>query len=217
MLSDRIEPVVVFFMYVLLLFGALWNVTGWLSGLMYYTTSPMMMLLGLGVLLSVDKKHVAKIAIWFVITVAVTVGLEWLGQETGKIFGHYEYTDYLFPQITGVPVVIGISWAGVCLGAIGLLQRSRKFLPHSITTKITVTGLMMALFDVLLEPVAIKQGYWHWFDANPPLQNYLAWWIIGTLFSLPVYVILQNVKLSKLAFHSFLAQLIYFGIIVIFK
>jgi len=216
MLSDRLEPVIIFFMYVLLIFGAIWNVTGLFPNLMHYTTSPLMMILGLGVLLSVNKFLFPKLAFWFVITAAITIGLEWLGVETGKVFGQYDYTNYLYPQVMGVPIVIGISWAGVCLGAIGLLQRSRKVYLHSTTTKMLMTGFLMMLFDLLLEPVAIKMGYWHWYNATPPLQNYLGWWIIGSLFSWPVFIILKNVKFSKLAFHSFLAQLIYFGLIILF-
>lgn len=217
MLSDRYEPVVVFFTYFFLLFGALWNATGWFSGLMYYTTSPMMLILGLLTLLSVEKKFFVKISLWFIVTAFVTVALEWVGQETGKVFGSYAYSDFLFPQVFNVPIVIGISWAGVCLGAIGLLQRSRKILPHSTSTKMLLTGLLMAGFDLLLEPVAIKLSYWSWSGNFPPLQNFLAWAIIGSIFSLPVYLIMKNVRLTKLAFHTFLAQVIYFIIIIIAK
>jgi putative membrane protein len=42
---------------------------------------------------------------------------------------------------------------------------------------ILLAALLAVCFDLILEPVAVKLGYWYW-AHNIPLQNYLAWFVI---------------------------------------
>jgi putative membrane protein len=42
-----------------------------------------------------------------------------------------------------------------------------------------VTGLLVAGFDAVMEPVAIRLGYWTWASVGVPLQNHAAWFVIG--------------------------------------
>ena len=42
-----------------------------------------------------------------------------------------------------------------------------------------VAGLAAAAFDGLLEPVAVRLGYWVWSRPLVPLQNYAAWAVIA--------------------------------------
>jgi putative membrane protein len=41
----------------------------------------------------------------------------------------------------------------------------------------------MTFFDYLMEPAAIKLGYWVWQGSVIPFQNYLAWFVLGLLFA----------------------------------
>ena len=45
------------------------------------------------------------------------------------------------------------------------------------------TGAITVLFDYIMEPVAIRYDYWSWQGGAIPLQNYIAWFIIATLFA----------------------------------
>lgn len=203
-------------LYFLLFFGAIWNVTGLFSNLMGFLTAPMMISIGLLTLFSVPKSNLKAALVWFLATAILTIFVEWLGIKTGLIFGTYFYTEFLQPQIASVPVAIGVAWAGSCLGAIGFVQLFPKLNSLSTSVKALLTGFLMLLFDVFLEPVAIKLGYWSWSDLFPPLQNYVAWWIIGSLFAFGILKVLKENKLSSIAFHTFIAQLMYFGIIILF-
>jgi putative membrane protein len=40
-------------------------------------------------------------------------------------------------------------------------------------------ALLMVIYDILLEPVAIRLDMWSWETVTPPLQNYIAWFIIS--------------------------------------
>jgi putative membrane protein len=47
-----------------------------------------------------------------------------------------------------------------------------------------VAALVPTLLDVIIEPVAIQTGMWHWYGGTPPLQNYLSWYAVSWLLSL---------------------------------
>ncbi|MFC4586026.1 carotenoid biosynthesis protein [Sphaerisporangium corydalis] len=42
---------------------------------------------------------------------------EWVGIRTGLPFGGYAYTDILWPQVGGVPVIVALAWGGMGLAA----------------------------------------------------------------------------------------------------
>ena len=46
-----------------------------------------------------------------------------------------------------------------------------------------LTGLAMTAMDVLIEPVAIELTYWQWEAVAVPMENYLAWFVLSTLFA----------------------------------
>ncbi len=45
-----------------------------------------------------------------------------------------------------------------------------------------VAALVCTAYDVVLEPFATHaKGYWIWSAGEPPLQNYLAWFVVSAL------------------------------------
>ena len=40
-----------------------------------------------------------------------------------------------------------------------------------------------ALMDILIEPVAIELTFWQWEAVAVPFENYLAWFVLSTLFA----------------------------------
>jgi putative membrane protein len=153
-----------------------------------------------------------KLILWFLITYIFTFITEVVGVKTGIVFGNYLYGSTLGLKVFGVPLIIGLNWVFVILGAITLSQKvtSDKNLVAFITALIAVA------FDIVLEPVAIKLDYWDWQNGTIPLQNYLAWFaisfIIAWLFNkmnlhiktdLPkIYLIVQTIFFFSLLIFS---------------
>jgi len=119
--------------------------------------------------------------LWFAGASVATFLVEVLGVATGAIFGPYHYLDVLGFSLAGVPLIIGLNWV---LAVWGIHSAIRAVFPGwSRWALALLTGVGCILFDIVLEPVAIKLGYWVWHDGTIPLQNYLAWGIIGTSVS----------------------------------
>jgi len=76
---------------------------------------------------------------------------------------------------------------------------------------IVVDGATLAvLFDYLMEPVAIKLGYWQWLDKGEiPLYNYICWFIISMIL-LYIFHRLTFGKQNKFAVNLLLIQAMFF-------
>lgn len=120
-----------------------------------------------------------KLIVWFFLTYVLTFILEVIGVKTGLIFGNYIYGSTLGLKVLSVPLIIGLNWVFVILGGISIAQKvtSDKNLSALITAMVAV------VFDLILEPVAIKLDYWTWQNGKIPLQNYMAWFVISFFFA----------------------------------
>ncbi|GAA5533611.1 carotenoid biosynthesis protein [Deinococcus aluminii] len=104
----------------------------------------------------------------------VGLGVEVLGSRTGWPFGAYSYAAAPAPTLLGVPLIVPLGWFALTLSA-ALLAGGRAWL----------AGLLLAAWDVGLEPLMTAEGYWRWNDPAPlwagaPVQNFLGWWAVGT-------------------------------------
>ncbi len=113
---------------------------------------------------------------WLMAALACGLGLsaEVIGTRTGFPFGVYSYATAPEPLILGVPLMVPLGWFALTLSGL-LLSGGRAWL----------AGLLLALWDVGLEPLMTAQRYWLWSDPNPlwagaPLQNFLGWWAVGS-------------------------------------
>lgn len=111
---------------------------------------------------------------WCITTFTITYFAEIIGVKTGALFGDYHYGNTLGFKVLGVPLIIGINWMLVILGAIALTQQ----LTQNLLLRSLVAGLLAVAFDYILEPVAIRLDYWHWSGGVPPLKNYLTWFVL---------------------------------------
>lgn len=128
----------------------------------------------------------------FGIIAVVSGAAEWLGATTGWLFGHYDYTGQFGWRLGGVlPFTIPLAWYAVVTGACRLLDQWR---PLPVASRGLLAAGLATLTDINLEPVAIHiRNYWQWTDgpggpvlANPPLFNYLTWFLLSGLLSLSV-------------------------------
>ena len=137
-----------------------------LSGLVLYLSSFEMV---------IASKKKTDFFLFMTIAFVVGFGAEAIGVNSGYLFGDYAYGTNLGPKFLGVSVVIGILWGVLALASASLVKRFVK----SVGLKIILSSLLMLGIDVLMEPVAIKSGFWSWRGGNIPLYNYICWFIVA--------------------------------------
>ena len=115
--------------------------------------------------------------LWIVILVIFLAGygIEVAGVMTGKIFGVYTYGKTLGVKLAGVPLIIGINWVIMVYGAVALAALAGLGrIPTSI-----LAAVIMTASDFFIEKFAIMSDMWSWQVMDPPLQNYISWFIIS--------------------------------------
>lgn len=148
--------------------------------------------------------------------------LEYTGVHTSKLFGSYTYGNVLGFKLFSVPLIIGINWfivmycAGIATAAYEnrMLKRiNEKGL--SVNTKVQKisfvidASLLAVFFDWLMEPVAVKLGFWNWESEKIPIFNYICWLLVSTL----LLALFQRVPFKKqniFAVHLLIIQVLFF-------
>jgi bisanhydrobacterioruberin hydratase len=153
----------------------------------------------------------------------VGIIVEVIGVNTGYLFGDYAYGKVLGPQIKNVPVLIGVNWFLIvyCCGisihtllmkAINRIAADTGKTPMAMKAlSVIIDGATLAVFfDWLMEPVAVKLGYWVWNgDGSIPMFNYICWFVISLLL-LAVFHFAKFNKQNKFAVNLLLIQLMFF-------
>lgn len=160
--------------------------------------------------------------LFFIITIAAGFAVEVLGRNTGLIFGRYTYGNVLGTKLFNVPLIIGINWFIIiyCTGMFiqvyenymlkKLIERGIIINPRLRLISFIVDACFLALiFDWVMEPVAVKLGYWHWEIAGIPLYNYLSWIIVSAIL-LTLFRKLNGGNRNIFAVHLFIIQLLFF-------
>ena len=165
--------------------------------------------------------------LFFILFVALVgcigFAVEVVGVNTGLLFGSYRYGAALGWQWLDVPFIIGINWIIVicCCGISThtLLTKASAQLAPELSKPMTklkavsviVDGATLAvIFDWLMEPVAVKLGYWTWLDGGEiPSYNYFCWFVISALL-LALFHFLPFRKENKFAVNLLLIQGMFF-------
>jgi len=155
--------------------------------LMLGITPWFLLLFGISALLPVTLGRRWSVLIWGLATYIVTFALEAVGVATGAVFGEYVYGPTLGLKLFGVPLIIGFNWVVVVFASFSAADALTRRLPrglHAVAT-VLLTGACAVIFDLVLEPVAIRFDYWAWDGVHVPLQNYLAWFVIAAAAAVP--------------------------------
>lgn len=170
-----------------------------------------------------------NIYFWIFTVLALLIGFlsEVIGVNTGILFGDYTYGTTLGIKFKNVPLIIGINWFIVmyCCGVsvTAFLQKIISSTPAaenvakpSVTLKaisvITDGATLAVIFDWLIEPVAIKLGYWQWKNNDIPIYNYACWFAISLLL-MTLFRFLSFDKNNKFAINLLLIQVMFFLIL----
>jgi putative membrane protein len=147
-----------------------------------------------------------------------------IGVNTGLLFGKYEYGSVLGTGIQNVPWLIGINWFTViyCCG-MAISHMQNWFFARSPEAQLLLSpqlrflsfisdgAMLAAFFDFILEPVAVKLGYWTWLgEGDIPFTNYLCWFLISALL-LTVFKLLSFNGHNQFAVHLLIIEMLFFA------
>lgn len=109
----------------------------------------------------------------------ITLLIEVLGVATGFPFGNYKYDLLrLGPTVLNVPILIPFAWLMMIYPA-SLVARDFKLKP---VPTVLLGALIMATWDLFLDPQMVNEGYWTWLASGSPtkdipLSNFFGWFI----------------------------------------
>jgi len=128
---------------------------------------------------------------------------EYVGLETGIVFGGFYQYDDSFLKILTVPAAVILYWSvffyvsysfiNTCSYWLGMRfpdqshDRWWKILPY-----VALDGLLVVLIDVLMDPIMVEMGKWQWMPSSSvtwqgiPIGNYLGWLVLSVLVSLVI-------------------------------
>jgi putative membrane protein len=109
--------------------------------------------------------------------------IELIGVQTGMLFGDYSYGKLLGFTMFGVPVTIGLTWFIVCFSAWNIVSLNTS----SLLKKLLLGGVLVVMFDLILEQFAVTYGLWAWQGGVIPLYNYICWFVISLLWFFVFY------------------------------
>jgi bisanhydrobacterioruberin hydratase len=186
-------------------------------------STPFNLLLMFVLLVYTQPKPTKGFWIFVISCFVIGIAVEIIGVNTGILFGNYKYGNVLGTQFKNVPLLIGINWFIIiyCCGISvhSLLMKIIKTLPQdaprTATTlkalSVIVDGATLAVFfDWLMEPVAVKLGYWHWSGSGSiPIYNYICCFLVSMLLLL-LFHFCKFEKQNKFAVNLLLIQVMFF-------
>lgn len=191
----------------------------------FVKTTPVHLLLMTVLIFYTQDRVQTGFILFFSCCFAAGLAVEILGTSTGILFGDYSYGNVLGPGVKNVPLIIGINWFIIiyCCGiSMSTLFRrlavtvgeeninQNKFL--KMASVVFDGATLAAFFDWIMEPVAVKLGYWHWKNDEIPFFNYISWFIVSALLLLLFQQFRFN-KSNKFAVNLLLIQVMFFLIL----
>jgi len=131
--------------------------------------------------------------------------IESVGVNTGAIFGDYIYGKTLGIKLWNTPLMIGVNWLLLiysCWALTGIFTGNRWLRYFAGST-------LMVLYDIALEPVAIRLDMWSWRGEAVPLQNYAGWFLASLILFIIFDLSTKDIK-NKIAPALFIIQFMFF-------
>lgn len=188
----------------------------------FVNATPINLLLSFALLIYTQKEKNIFFYMFMAITVSIGFIVEVIGVNTALLFGEYTYGNVLGMQVKNVPLIIGVNWFIVmyCCGITTYTLFKKALSKLAIETKtptqslkaisVIIDAATIAVFlDWIMEPAAIKLGYWHWKTDVIPFYNYLCWFVVS-IFLLTIFHFCKFNKQNKFAIHLLLIQAMFF-------
>lgn len=152
----------------------------WFNQDLFARLTPLVLLISAILIFASQKGNRQGLLVFFILAYLIGYGIEFMGTSTGIPFGKYQYGPNMAPLLLDVPLIIGVNWFLLAVGAAWWSQS----IFTGLFGRALATATLMTVFDFLMEPVAITLNFWHWEALYPPLQNYLAWFGVSFLLAL---------------------------------
>ena len=189
----------------------------------FLAATPINLLLSFALLIWTQTNKNLFFFLFLIACFAVGIAVEIIGINTGLLFGDYTYGNVLGPKVQNVPLLIGINWFLIiyCCGisintllmkAINRIAADTGKNPMALKAlSVIIDGATLAVFfDWLMEPVAVKLGYWVWNgDGSIPMFNYICWFVVSLLL-LTIFHFAKFNKQNKFAVNLLLIQIMFF-------
>lgn len=169
---------------------------------------PFSLLLSMGLMFWMHNKWKTQHIIIFLLIALIGFSVEIAGVLTGVVFGEYSYGRALGFKILGTPPLIGLNWL-MLVYAVFLMVNKMKL---SVFLKIITGASIMVVYDIIMEPVAIRLDMWSWGGGSIPIQNYIAWFVISAVMLSIMYSAGLKYK-NKVAITLFFVQMAFFLIL----
>ena len=193
---------------------------------LFASLTPMNLLLSAGLLIFTQSEKNKDFFLFLLICYIVGFGVEYIGVNYQLLFGEYRYLPAMGLQVGNVPLVIGVNWFIMmyCCGV--TIQHFLNFMWNKLKDEneprrtnvgflsVVIDGALLAtFFDWVMEPIAVKLGYWLWLgDGSIPLLNYLSWFGVSALLML-LFRLLSFPKQNQFAVNLLLIQFMFFLIL----
>lgn len=185
--------------------------------------TPVNLLVVTGLLFYNHRRWDVRTVFSFTLIGILSFFIEALGVNTGLIFGEYSYGRTLGPALLNTPLMIGLNWVllvylchSVSVMIFEKLPRgSAGFRLYGKAPSLLVAftgGILMVVYDIILEPAAIQLDMWTWMGNGIPLQNYVAWFLFSFVFILFIGLSRIDTR-NKTALPLYLLQLAFFLIL----
>jgi putative membrane protein len=191
----------------------------------FIANTPVNLLLMFALLLWTQEKKNVQFALFVLTCFAVGMLVEIVGVNTSLLFGRYQYGDVLGLEFMNVPWLIGINWFLIIYTSAMAVSQVHNWVEEKYVTagvflspqiknlSLIIDGALLAtFFDYVMEPVAMKLGYWSWFNSSIPFMNYLCWFFISILL-LYAFTKLTFNRHNQFAVHLLIIQLLFFGVL----
>lgn len=168
--------------------------------------TPITLLLSFSLLMLFYEGNVGiKVLAVFTIIALLGYFIELIGVATGLIFGTYTYGNGLGFKVHETPLLIGINWLMLSYGFASI---SAKIVKQPIMNVLLAATLML-VYDFVMEPVAPYLDLWAWKGNVIPIQNYLAWFVIGLVMQIVLSLSKIPTK-NKIAITVIACQYVFF-------
>jgi len=177
----------------------------------FITMTPFALLLSTYLLAAYHNRYQLKEAVVFCSIFILGFCIEVIGVNTGLIFGDYSYGGALGIKLFSTPLLIGLNWLFLTYTATSISE----IITRKAALQIIIAPSIMLIYDLILEQLAPKMDMWSWMAQSVPIQNYIAWWIIGFVFVFLIKFFKIETR-NPLAPLLFICQFLFFAIMLIF-
>ncbi|MBC7389054.1 MAG: carotenoid biosynthesis protein [Opitutaceae bacterium] len=199
--ETRIAAIVIIVTYLVGIFGFAFQSTKSL----FVILVPFHLLLVFGILMYLHKSWNLKFVIFLFLTFIISFSAEYIGVHTGLLFGDYYYGNVLGLKLGGIPLLIGINW----IMLVYITHSISSYFSVNILVSTSIAAILMTFLDIIMEPGAIKLGFWHWTLNSIPVYNYVSWFVLSFLLTM-------GAKFLKVKTYMFISLIVFISQLMFF-